>query len=337
MPRRHTPVQSSASLRRFCYPTADASFLFPTSPQALPPPVAAPLSAKKSPDHQENGWHTTGFIRRRGIGFHTGIENFFCGVRPHFTQIHAPLIAGFGMVITGFAINRCAFYRQHPENTVFLTSDRQFRHRSPGVPADTGNGHFGSVCMAVFLLIATSTRNSVSSSSGRPIMMILSTRKASSPEPPSPDIHLKTVSLRVNARRQINHPGRHRRRVTHNLYPSAPVIEFFAHGLFSCLAQRGVHKGFQAVGIFQCIQPVIDYLYLCGERTVRRPDMECDGARRRNFIIRGAEKMSDRHGSTCPCFHRSTARCSGQVQTDGSRSHDAHKGRKHFLAYSSPI
>ncbi len=36
-----------------------------------------------------------------GSAFHTGIENFFCGVRSHFTQIHAPLIAGFGMVITG--------------------------------------------------------------------------------------------------------------------------------------------------------------------------------------------------------------------------------------------
>ena len=76
----------------------------------------------------------------------------------------------------------------------------------------------------------------------------------------------------------------------HDLIHQYLVIEFFAHGLFPGLAQRGVHKGFQAVGIFQCIQPVIDNLYPGGERTVRCPDMERDGARRRNFIIRGAEK-----------------------------------------------
>ncbi|CTT56049.1 Uncharacterised protein [Escherichia coli] len=75
-----------------------------------------------------------------------------------------------------------------------------------------------------------------------------------------------------------------------NLIHQYLVIEFFAHGLFPGLAQRGVHKGFHAVGIFQCIQPVIDYLYPGGERTVRSPDMERDGARRRNFITPGAEK-----------------------------------------------
>ncbi|CTW42188.1 Uncharacterised protein [Escherichia coli] len=76
----------------------------------------------------------------------------------------------------------------------------------------------------------------------------------------------------------------------HDLIHQYLVIEFFAHGLFPGLAQRGVNKSFQTVGIFQCIQPVIDNLYPGGERTVRRPDMESDGARRRNFIPPGAEK-----------------------------------------------
>ena len=80
-------------------------------------------------------------------------------------------------------------------------------------------------------------------------MMIYPPEKLPLPVP-SPDIHLKTVSLRVNARRQINHPGRHRRRVTHNLIHQHLVIEFFAHSLFPGLAQRGVHKGFRPLGSF---------------------------------------------------------------------------------------
>ena len=47
--------------------------------------------------------------------------------------------------------------------------------------------------------------------------------------------------------------------------------------------------------------------------------------------------IANRHGSTSPCFHRSTARCSGQAQTDGSRSHDVHRGRKRFRGCPSPI
>ncbi len=59
------------------------------------------------------------------------------------------------------------------------------------------------------------------------MMIFIHQEKASSPGAHPQTYISKTVSLRVNARRQINHPGRHRRRVTHNLIHQYLVIGVF--------------------------------------------------------------------------------------------------------------
>ncbi len=66
------------------------------------------------------------------------------------------------MVITGLPRQMRLLPAAPGKHRVFLTSENDFAIDPPDVPADTGNGHFVPSAWRYFLLIAASTRNSVS-------------------------------------------------------------------------------------------------------------------------------------------------------------------------------
>ncbi len=149
--------------------------------------------------------------------------------------------------------------------------------------------------------------------------MILSTRKASSPGP-IPRHTSQNGYAASQCPPSENHPGRHCSRVTHNL------IHQYLGSSFSPTASSQVSPSVVFTNFSRhwdlSVHPASHRLSVpSGERTVRRPDMERDGARRRNSSPRALKNIRPSRVHM-PVFSRSSARCSGQAQTDGSRSHD---------------